>query len=105
MKKIFPILMITVILSCDNPFIKKKRKQRAYVPESRVIQMCVEEGRKTHLDKLDVVSYCQCLPKEIEKEYGHFDFMILNEAFLEKDQETINFVESVVDTCADEFIY
>lgn len=105
MKKIFPILMIIVTLSCENPFIKKKRKQRAYVPESSVIRMCVEEGRNTHLDKLDVVSYCQCLPKEIKKEFGDFDFVILNEAFQEKDQKTINFVESVVDICADEFIY
>ena len=105
MKKIFPLLTIMIILSCDNPFIKKKRKQRAYVPESSAIQMCINEGRKTHLDKLDVVSYCRCLPKQIKKEFGHFDFIILNEAFIEKDYKTIRFVENVVDTCADEFIY
>ncbi len=105
MRKIFSILIISVLLSCDNPFLKKKRKIRYFIPESRVISTCIENGSETNLDKLDVKDYCKCLSAEIKAEYGELDIIALNEAFIEKDYKTIQFIEGVVDVCADRFIY
>lgn len=105
MRKIFSILMIVILFSCDNPFLKKKRKIRYFIPESQVISTCIENGSGTNLDKLDIKDYCKCLSAEIKAEYGELDIIVLNEAFVEKDYKTIQFIENVVDVCADRFIY